>query len=40
MSTNNDIFKAVPLDEINVDEKTNTFTVNLKDREQAFKNGK
>ena len=40
MSTNNDIFKAVPLDEMNVDEKTNTFTVKMKDTEQAFKNGK
>lgn len=40
MSTNNDIFKAVPLDEIEVDEKTNTFTVKMKDIEQAFKNGK
>lgn len=40
MSTNNEIFQAVPLDEFIVDEQSNTFTVELKDVKKEFMNGK
>ena len=40
MSTNNEIFQAVPLDEFIVDEQSNTFTAELKDVKKEFMNGK
>lgn len=40
MSTNNDIFKAVPLDYYLIDEKTNSFTSELKENKYDFMNGK
>ena len=39
MSMNNEIFQAVPLDEFNVDETKNSFTVDIKDEGKTFMNG-